>query len=61
MDKCLFKEWCVKNNRTDLLDRWDYEKNNRNIDDVCLYSGVNFGLDVKIMTFMEAINIVWHP
>ena len=42
MDKCLFKEWGVKNNRTDLLDRWDYEKNNRNIDDVCLYSRGKF-------------------
>ena len=42
MDKCLFKEWGVKNNRTDLLDRWDYEKNNRNIDDVCLCSRGKF-------------------
>lgn len=26
--KMSFYEWCIQNNRNDLLDRWDYDLNN---------------------------------
>lgn len=29
-----FKQWCVDNNRQDILDRWDYDKNNCNPSDI---------------------------
>lgn len=30
-----FCDWCIENNRQDVLDRWDYELNNRSPKDVC--------------------------
>jgi len=30
-----FKQWCINNNRQDILDRWDYELNNFKPDDIC--------------------------
>lgn len=27
--KMTFEEWCIGNNRQDLLDRWDYNKNDK--------------------------------
>ena len=24
-----FYDWCIENNRSDLLERWDYELNNK--------------------------------
>jgi len=32
-----FKQWCIENNRQDILDRWDYELNN------CKPSEISFG------------------
>ena len=32
--KQTFYDWCIKNNRQDLLDRWDYSKNNNNPDEI---------------------------
>jgi hypothetical protein len=29
-----FKEWCIKNNRQDILNRWDYELNKHNPDEI---------------------------
>jgi len=33
-----FKEWCFENDRQDLLDRWDYELNNFQPDDITMGS-----------------------
>lgn len=30
-----FEEWCIKNNKQNVLDRWDYKLNNCNPSDVC--------------------------
>ena len=30
-----FKQWCIDNHRQDLLDRWDYELNKLNPDEMC--------------------------
>jgi len=32
-----FEQWCIKNNRQDILDRWDYDLNN------CKPSEINYG------------------
>ena len=32
--KQTFYDWCIKNNRQDLLDRWDYSMNNCNPDEI---------------------------
>ena len=29
-----FKQWCIDNSRQDILERWDYEKNNKTPDDI---------------------------
>ena len=29
-----FKQWCIENDRQDVLDRWDYDKNNKNPDEI---------------------------
>ena len=34
-----FEQWCVENNRQDVLDRWDYELNGCSPKDVCYGSG----------------------
>lgn len=34
-----FEEWCIENNKTDLLDRWDYELNKYTPDIVSYQSG----------------------
>ena len=34
-----FYDWCIENNRQDLLDRWDYELNGCSPKDVCYGSG----------------------
>jgi hypothetical protein len=36
-----FKQWCIENNRQDVLDRWDYELNN------CLPSEISYGTGKK--------------
>jgi len=36
-----FDEWCINNNRQDILDRWDYELNN------CNPSGISYGSNKK--------------
>lgn len=37
-----FYDWCIENNRQDLLDRWDYELNKCSPKDVCIGShGIN--------------------
>jgi len=33
-----FKEWCIQNNRQDILDRWDYELNNCTPDDITCFT-----------------------
>ena len=33
-----FKEWCIENNKQDILDRWDYELNKCNPEEVCCNS-----------------------
>lgn len=33
-----FYEWCIENNRQDLLDRWDYELNDKNPKDISSYT-----------------------
>ena len=30
-----FYDWCIENNRQDVLDRWDYELNDRSPKDIC--------------------------
>ena len=37
-----FGQWCVDNNQTELLDRWDYEKNNKDPFEVSVYSGKKY-------------------
>ena len=37
-----FEKWCVDNDKKDLLDRWDYEKNNTTPDKVCYQSNSYF-------------------
>ena len=37
-----FKEWCVENNNQDLLDRWDYELNNCNPNEITYGTGKSF-------------------
>ena len=29
-----FKQWCIENDRQDVLDRWDYDKNNKKPDEI---------------------------
>ena len=29
-----FEEWCLENNRQDILDLWDYDKNNKSPSEV---------------------------
>jgi len=37
-----FKQWCVDNNRQDVLDKWDYELNDKNPNDITFTShGLN--------------------
>lgn len=36
-----FEQWCIEHDRKDVLDRWDYEKNNCKPDEVC-YSSHGF-------------------
>ena len=31
-------DWCVENNRFDILDRWDYDMNITNPSDISIYS-----------------------
>jgi hypothetical protein len=31
-------DWCIENNRSDILDRWDYQLNNINPSDISIYS-----------------------
>lgn len=37
-----FYEWCIENNRQDLLNRWDYDLNNKNPEDVGCTSISNY-------------------
>ena len=36
-----FEQWCINNDRQDILDRWDYELNN------CLPSDITYGTNIK--------------
>lgn len=42
-----FYDWCVENNKQDLLDRWDYELNKCNPKEVCFGSGVKYYFKCK--------------
>ena len=37
-----FEDWCIKNNREDLLERWDYELNNNTPNKITCNSGKKF-------------------
>ena len=40
--KISFKQWCEENDRLDLLDRWDYDKNNKSPGEVLIGSGLKY-------------------
>ena len=52
--KISFKEWCINNNRTDILDLWDYKLNNELPEDVGYSSPNNF-------YFVCKDNVSHHP
>lgn len=37
-----FRQWCIDNNKQDILDRWDYELNKHNPDEVSYSSGQTY-------------------
>lgn len=37
-----FKQWCIDNNRQDILDRWDYDKNNCNPESISFKSNEKY-------------------
>lgn len=36
-----FEQWCIENNRQDILDRWDYELNDYKPDEICFSANIN--------------------
>lgn len=43
-------DWCINNNKKDIVDRWDYTLNKKSPKEIgALILIINFGLNVKII------------